>query len=325
MEFLGGGNLADRLARGPLPVDQAVRIFRQVGAALDAAHRCRYEREGRPMRGVVHRDVKPQNVCFDGNDRVVVVDFGLARLLDDPSTSGSIRGTPAYMAPEQWLPSGEIDPRTDIYALGVLLFEMVTGRTPFDGPNLEAVMRGHLEGEIPDARRLRPEVPPAVAEAIRRALAKERAGRHSDVAAFCEAVGAPRESPPDGAGSGTPQGPQRALATLARADDLARRDRFDDAILVYTEAVLFDPWLVTAFINRGYCYFRKRWYEHALADYNRALVLDPMHPEAYNNRGMVWKETGEPGRAAEDFRACLRFDPRHPLAPGNLASLPPTS
>jgi eukaryotic-like serine/threonine-protein kinase len=188
MDYLGGGDLAARLKRGALDMDQIPPLFGSICDAIHFAHTKVYEREGKRMRGLLHRDLKPQNICFDESGRPVVVDFGLARVLEDPSTSGGIKGTPMYMAPEQWSPSRGIDQRTDIYALGVILFQMVTGRLPFEKQTFEEYLAAHLFEEPPDPRQLRPDLPSPVAEAILTALQKEKDARFKSVQALANAV-----------------------------------------------------------------------------------------------------------------------------------------
>jgi len=137
-QFLSGGTLAERIAtRGPLPFTEVVRITAEIASALDEAH----------ARGLIHRDVKPANILFNVRDQAVLTDFGLVRTMEQSviarSNAGGMVGTPAYLAPEIWegQPGG---PATDIYALGCVLFEMLTGHMLFDGPTAPAVMNAHF-------------------------------------------------------------------------------------------------------------------------------------------------------------------------------------
>src|SRR5689334_19145355 len=123
MELLTGGSLGELIRRGPLSIQEASRLLDHIASALDYAHR----------RGVIHRDLKPQNVLLDEDRNAFLTDFGIAKLLDENTAltqSGTSIGTPAYMAPEQWqgLP---VDARTDVYALAIILYEMLTGKLPF--------------------------------------------------------------------------------------------------------------------------------------------------------------------------------------------------
>ncbi|HEV8178291.1 MAG TPA: serine/threonine-protein kinase, partial [Gemmatimonadales bacterium] len=165
MPFVEGESLRDRLRREPqLPLDDARAIAREVGDALDYAHR----------HGVIHRDIKPENILLaDGHARVA--DFGVARALEvaggeQLTGTGLAVGTPTYMSPEQ-AGAGLVDARTDIYALGCVLHEMLAGEPPFTGPTPQAVVAKRFIQPAPALSRLRPTVPPAVDAAVQKALA----------------------------------------------------------------------------------------------------------------------------------------------------------
>jgi len=168
MAYLSGGTLQDRIAEGPLPLDEAARILEQISEGLDHAHK----------QGVVHRDFKPSNVLLDSTGNAYLADFGIAKINEATVqlTGSGIVGTPAYMAPEM-ADRGEVTTAVDIYALGVTLYEMLTGRLPFQGETPLRVMLAHAREEIPDVRAVRPDVPPAVAQVIRRAMAKRPEAR----------------------------------------------------------------------------------------------------------------------------------------------------
>ncbi len=170
MELIDGESLAAVLARTRrLPPARVVELCRPICAGLAAAH----------AAGVVHRDLKPDNVMLARDGRVVITDFGVARTAagNANATVGVAVGTPAYMAPEQVRGAADIDSRADIYALGVMLFEMLTGELPFTGDSPFVVAMARLDGEPPDARSLRPELSPALAAAVRRCMAKKPAER----------------------------------------------------------------------------------------------------------------------------------------------------
>lgn len=195
--YVRGESLRSRLAREKqLPVAEAVRIMQQVAGALDYAHR----------QGVVHRDVKPENILLHEGE-AMVADFGIALALaaaDDRLTATGITiGTPEYMSPEQAAGSRELDARSDVYALGAVLYEMLAGEPPHTGPTAQAIIAKLLSETPTRLQVVRGDVPPAVAAAVAMALAKVPADRFASAGAF----GAALSAAPATAG---PQGPSRA-------------------------------------------------------------------------------------------------------------------
>ncbi len=185
LRYLSGGTLREMLVReGPMPIPALLRVASQVGGALAYAHR----------RGVLHRDVKSSNVLLDADRDAFLGDFGLARPMNvqsDLTTAGHVIGTPAYMAPEQSL--GEsVDARTDVYSFGVLLYEMATGRIPFQASAsatpVMVLARALREPPVPP-RSLRPDLPPAIEGAILQAMEKQPGDRYPSIEAMLEALG----------------------------------------------------------------------------------------------------------------------------------------
>lgn len=176
MPFIASGTLDDLLQGEPLPMADVQRIIGQVGDALDYAH----------AQGLVHRDIKPSNILLDPRGNALLSDFGIAKLYEDTSqltNTGGIIGTPAYMSPEQG--QGEtIDNRSDIYSLGVVLYQLVTGRVPFSAETPIAVIVKHIQDPLPPPRALNSNISPAVERIILKALAKEPQDRFATAGAM---------------------------------------------------------------------------------------------------------------------------------------------
>jgi serine/threonine-protein kinase len=173
-EYIRGETLKDRIRRdGPLPVSEAVAYAIEVGRALQAAHE----------RGLVHRDIKPQNVLIDEEGRAKVTDFGIARGLeaDQLTATGRVIGTTDYVSPEQAM-GQEVTGQSDVYSLGVVLYEMLTGDVPFRADSAVGVAMKHVREGLPDVQKRRPEVSAALAAVIDRATAKEVKNRYPSMA-----------------------------------------------------------------------------------------------------------------------------------------------
>jgi serine/threonine-protein kinase len=183
--FIEGESLRDRLDRdGALPLRVVVDLTRGMAAALDCAH----------AAGVVHRDIKPENILLV-RGQPLVADFGIARGVEAErsarlTATGISVGTPAYMSPEQALGEADVDARSDLYSLGCVLFEMLTGKPPFAGPTLQAIIVSRFTGETPDVRDLRDRVPGTLAGVVSALMAREPADRMPSAAALIEALDA---------------------------------------------------------------------------------------------------------------------------------------
>jgi hypothetical protein len=206
-----GGTLRDRLRGGPLPVREAVRIAVEVAEALDAAHHS----------GILHRDVKPENLLFDRAGRVKVVDFGIALGMDAEGRGPSSGGTAAYMSPEQ-VAGSPVDRRSDLWSAGVVLHEMLAGRRPFEGPDREALHRAILEGRSPDLRTLRPEVGAELARVVARAMDPAPDARFQRGQALADAL---RQASAASAVPAAPAAPPEAGTRTAAGDRGMRRRR----------------------------------------------------------------------------------------------------
>ncbi len=177
LEYVEGETLKERIRRhGRLPVSEAIAYAIEIARALGAAH----------AQGIVHRDVKPQNVLIDEQGAAKVTDFGIARTLDQEglTANGRVLGTTDYVSPEQAL-GGDVNGQSDLYSLGIVLFEMLTGDVPFGGENQVVVAMKHVREALPDVQVRRPEVSSALAAIVDRATAKDLSLRYADDAVLC--------------------------------------------------------------------------------------------------------------------------------------------
>ncbi len=183
MPFVEGESLRNRLDREKqLPIEDALQVAREVADALSYAH----------AHGVIHRDIKPENILLESG-HAVVADFGIARAIsaaggEQLTETGMAIGTVQYMSPEQAAGQRDLDGRSDLYALGCVLYEMLAGQAPFTGPTVESIIHQHLVANPPPITQLRPAVPADVAAALQRALAKTPADRFNPVAQFASAL-----------------------------------------------------------------------------------------------------------------------------------------
>jgi eukaryotic-like serine/threonine-protein kinase len=176
LEYVDGENVKELIQRGPVPVATALELGIGVSHGLAFAH----------QQGLVHRDVKPQNILLNGEGQVKVTDFGIARSLDvqhGMTQTGTVLGTSDYIAPEQ-AQGQQVDEHTDVYSLGVVMYELLTGEVPFPGENFVAVAMRHINEPPPAIRVRRPDVSPRLEAAVQRAMAKEARDRFSTMSAF---------------------------------------------------------------------------------------------------------------------------------------------
>jgi eukaryotic-like serine/threonine-protein kinase len=211
MELLTGGSLEQKLRGGPMPVNQILPIVHQVASALDYAH----------GKGVIHRDLKPPNILFDAQGNAFLTDFGIAKMLVDtaPITQeGMTMGTPFYMPPEQW-ESENMGPGVDIYALGIVLFEMLTGKLPFTGSTPYKVLHAHMTTPPPSLYSLAPNLPPGLDPVIFRVLAKRPEDRYQNATDFAKAFSEALGGTGGGMASVLPTNPEDSVVSKRKAPE----------------------------------------------------------------------------------------------------------
>jgi serine/threonine protein kinase len=180
MRYMSGGSLADRIKKRVYTVDEAARLLEQIAPGLDEAH----------AKGIIHRDLKPSNILFAGNEIPCISDFGIAKLSQGEAgnvTGSAIIGTPAYMSPEQ-AAGNEVDSRTDIYALGIILYEMLTGRQPYHSETPMGLALKHITEPVPSILEARPDLPAWVEEIISTSMAKNPADRYQTAQEMVDAL-----------------------------------------------------------------------------------------------------------------------------------------
>ncbi|MEP7067495.1 MAG: protein kinase [Gemmatimonadota bacterium] len=234
MPYVEGESLRSRLVRErQLPIDQALQIARESARALDYAH----------QHGVIHRDIKPENILLTEDGSTLVADFGIARALvgeEGLTQTGIAIGTPAYMSPEQASADKSTDARTDVYALGAVLYEMLAGEQPYTGATAQAVILKRFTEPVPSVRTTRPNVPEAVDTAIQRALAPVPADRFGSAAEFARAIGsaatsaaAPAQTAAERVTSAAPASPASpAPSVVAKSGERRRVPVFAAALIV---------------------------------------------------------------------------------------------
>ncbi len=226
MRLMTGGSLQDRLRRGPLAPEEVARIVDRLADALDTAH----------AQGIIHRDLKPGNILFDEYDNPMISDFGIAKLALQAGAAtltqtGALVGTPAYMSPEQVRGEADIDRRSDLYAFGIIVYEMLTGRLPFKADTPYGLLMQHVIGPVPRVLDANPALPAECQPVIERALAKTREERFATAGHFAtalrEALGLQQTPRPTSSAAwqatllptpptGTPAQPDAAADPLAR-------------------------------------------------------------------------------------------------------------
>ena len=298
MRLMRGGSLTDLLRKkGRFTLVEATELLERLAPALDMAH----------ARGFVHRDLKPDNILLDQFAYPAITDFGLVKLLSASMStkSGRIMGTPHYMSPEQARGDRDIDHRTDIYALGVILFQLLTGKWPYESDNAFGFIYRHNFEPIPQICDLNSDLPPECQAVIECALAKEREDRYNSVREFVEALQALQvvKSPV------TP--PASAVDYLKRGHEAYKQKNYELAIVEYSEALRLRPTYYNGYMSRGNVYYQSGEYGLAIADYEQALRITPDYMAAYYWCGRAKQEQGQLEQAINDYEQVLRINPKY--------------
>ena len=326
MPLVTGGDLRRKLARGPLGVEETVALGIQLARALGHAHE----------RGIVHRDVKPENVLFTAEGQPLVADLGIARHFDRAvpgaaesvtlTERGMFRGTAAYAAPEQMSDAARAGPPADVFALGAVLYECLAGLPAFAGENVLEVLSRVSSGVVNPIERA--DVPPWLEEIVKKALAGDPGQRFPDGAALAAALSrgtkpAARRAPlAIGAVAAVvtlgllllviawraPTNRSAELAALARQKLLA--SDLDGAIAAATEAIELDPKLGLAWACRGTARSKKGDWEGALVDSTKAVELDPSLGWAWRNRGCARGKKGDWDGMIADTTRAIALEPQ---------------
>lgn len=178
MRYMSGGSLQDRLNKGEIKLSEMAHILKRVAEALDAAH----------AKNIIHRDIKPSNILFDSTGEAFLSDFGIATSQAITDDDGEwLVGTPAYMSPEQ-ARGTKVDGRSDVYALGVTLYRLLTGQLPFSSDSETSLINAHVDRPIPDVRNVKANIPSVWQEVISRAMAKDPHDRYASAGDFARDV-----------------------------------------------------------------------------------------------------------------------------------------
>lgn len=219
MPFVSSGTLMDSLTGSPQSLPRIRQVISQIGDALNYAH----------ARGMVHRDIKPSNVLIDESGNYLLTDFGLARMIEDSinlTSSGTIMGTPAYMAPEQG--SGEkLDARCDIYSLGIIFYEMATGRVPYQAESPMEIVHKHIQDPLPPPRAVNPKLPESLERIIIKALAKRPDNRYQSTSDMVKAIQA---AIPETSASAEKEIKATPRADAVRVESPARQQAVEESI-----------------------------------------------------------------------------------------------
>jgi tetratricopeptide (TPR) repeat protein/tRNA A-37 threonylcarbamoyl transferase component Bud32 len=340
-EFVEGGSLAERISKNRPMTQEVVRLVAEIAETLAYAHR----------QGFIHRDIKPANILIDRHGRALLADFGIARSPEDGAESGAVSfGTLAYMSPEQVQGQG-VDHRADIYSLGVVLYELLTGQLPHQEADPVRLRREIVSGP-PSPFPNEAVVPKKLERICLACLARNPGDRYQDAgqlaASLRRSAGSPSASrrliaglagllliatvvglvvfkmprpatvQPTNPGIGTKhdEGEQPAPGTLEAALALgklhANKKEWDQAEAAFTEAIRLNPECAEAYHRRAGCLFNAGKTKESLPDFDVAARLDPKNAEIFKNRGLAYLKLVRIDEAMADLRHAQELDPDHP-------------
>jgi serine/threonine protein kinase len=316
-----GTDLRSWLVNGALDLKQALKFTIDICRGLVYA--------GEKSKGIVHRDLKPDNVLVADGGVAKITDFGLATiikdsnlLVDEDTTTfeagksqyvGSIVGTPAYMPPEQWRGEKDIDVRADMYAVGCILYEMLTGEMVYRASTISQLRIQHFEAPIPQVD----DVPAPVNAIITKCLAKNRDDRYPTMGALLDELTRFYEVY---IGETLPMVQIGEMTTndyINRGATYHNLKLYELALADFDEAICLNSTFALAYNNRGISYAHLGQHERAIADYDEAIRLNPTFALAYNNRGNRYADLGQHERAIADFDEAIRLNPTFVQAYGN--------
>jgi tetratricopeptide (TPR) repeat protein len=311
LEYVAGGSLADRLRAGPLQPRPAAELVERLARAVQAAH----------DKGVVHRDLKPANVLLAADGTPKLTDFGLAKRLDveaGQTQSGAVLGTPSYMAPEQAAGKGEaVGPAADVYALGAILYELLTGRPPFQGPTtLETVLHVLADEPVPPSR-FQPKTPRDLETICLKCLRKEPVRRYASAAELARDLGRFLSGEPIQA---------RRVGRVERLWRWCQRKPLAAGLIAALVVSLLAGTAVSlvllqtlqsrsrataeAALRRGQGHMQRQEWDQAIADFSAAIRLDPDRADVWRSRAGANLAAGRHDEALADSITSLRLDPK---------------
>ena len=326
-EYAPQGSLRNRLNRGPKPLSmqEMLSILSQIGQALQFAH----------DQNVIHRDIKPENILFNARGEALLADFGIATTLTTKSVQrATVVGTFDYMAPEQF--QGTVSKESDQYALGCLTYELVTGQLPFNTADLAVIIAMHLNQTPTNPTQLNPQLPAHIAQAILKALAKQRTDRHANVTAFIAALQATGNPPPvqpqnpvpnvvppmpvpapvQGLPPTVPANPYPFTWFQKTKDEWLREGhthynarRYEEALFAYEQAIILEPNDAVSHLYRGNALAGLLRHEDALASYEQATTLNFNLVWAHLGAGNALKALERYSESLDSYDEALRLNP----------------